>query len=199
MKITGYINDALSSVQPLNATAVVEAGTVSGLSSNLVVKVSIDNLSILRSVTVSLIQVISATDGINSQFFNTSACKQLGNANNTLYFDTPFLASSYTAANFSARVVYDVSEEDITLLRYISEKTTAQLLIRGCKKVTPSNNALDYPSFIQNLGTDNCTLIYEDMYGNTDTITLKPDVATYFLATKVKTGSGTTLYQLYSK
>jgi hypothetical protein len=199
MKITGYINDPISSIQPLNATATIEAGTVSGLSPNLVVLVSIDNLSILRSVSVAIIHILSATDGINNQFFNTNACKLLATVNNTLYFQTPFLASSYTASNFSARVVYDVSLEDITLLRYISERTTAQLLIRGCKKVTPSNNALDFPSFIQNLGTDNQTLIYEDAYGNTDTITPKPDLATYFLVTKVKTGSGTTLYQLYSK
>ena len=199
MKITGYINDPISSLQPLNAIATVEAGTVSGLSSNLLVKVGIDNLSILRSVNVSLIQLISATDGINNQYFNTSALKLLSNANNILYFETSFLASSYTAANFSARVVYDVSSEDITLLRYISEKTTAQILNRGCKKITPSNNALDYPSFIQNLGTTDQSLIYEDCYGNTDTITLSPASATFFLVTKVKTGSGTTLYQLYSK
>ena len=75
---------------------------------------------------------------------------------------------------------------------------TAQIVSKGCKKVIPSNTVNLTPSFIQNMDTVDATLVYEDQYGNIDTITLVSKEATYFQVAKVMVGSASKLYQLYS-
>ena len=199
MNITGYINNPLSAIQPLNASVSMLAGSSLGLGSKNIVRILIEHLGILRSVRINTIHLTSATYGFNEQFSGNKALKLVNEANNSLYFETPYPSTTYEASNFTLRVTYEVSAEDITLLRYIAERTTAKILNQGCKIVIPSASNLDYPSFIQNLGTSDNTLLFTDCYGNDGTLTLKPGEATYFLVSVVRVGSGSPLYQLYSK
>ncbi len=199
MKFTGYINHPSSSIQPLNATALVHAGISVGMEPYNVVRIIIEHLPILTSVRIKTIHLISATYGINQQYSGNTALKLISQSGTYLYFQTPHISADMLAGNFQVRVIYEVSPEDITLLRYIAERTTAKIVNYGCKLVTPSSAQLDYPSFIQNLGTTDQTLVYSDCYGNEGSFILKPGDATYFLVNIVNTGSGSTLYQLYSR
>ena len=57
----------------------------------------------------------------------------------------------------------------------------------------------DYPSWIQNRGVDGAALVYEDEYGNSGSITMTVNEITPSRIAKVKTGSGASMYQVYSK
>lgn len=58
---------------------------------------------------------------------------------------------------------------------------------------------LPQPSFIQNRGADGQALVYEDEYGNSGSITMKENECTLARIAKIKTGSGASMYQVYSK
>jgi hypothetical protein len=58
---------------------------------------------------------------------------------------------------------------------------------------------LPYPSWIQNRGADGQTLAYEDEYGNSGSVTMKENEITPSRISKVKTGSGASMYSIYSK
>lgn len=72
-------------------------------------------------------------------------------------------------------------------------------ICKGCKKITPGANYLDYASWVYNDDSADATLNYEDEYGNADTITLASKQTTNFRCAKVNTGSGSKLFQIYTK
>jgi len=199
MKITGHINNPSSSLQPLNGIATVYPSSSYLLSSNLCVKLTVPDLPVLHSFKVKQIHLKADHYTVNQAYSATTMLKLLKVDGNDLYFDTPYLNASYTYSYFTVEVIYEIEIQDILLLNYIASKTIPKIVNCGCKLVTPSASALDYPSYIQNMGAIDNLLLYTDCYGNSGTITLKPDQATYFLVTVVNTGSGADLYQLYTK
>ena len=58
---------------------------------------------------------------------------------------------------------------------------------------------LSHPAWIQNRGADGQTLAFEDEYGNSGSITMKENEITPSRMSKVKTGSGASMYMIYSK
>lgn len=106
--ITGYINDEFSNLQPLQAVAVLESGAVSGLSSSAVVKVTIPNLTVLKSVAVIDIEV----DG---EIVFPGTGRTLGQAGNVLYFSTT-LANDAIAGKVPV-VSYRIGSEDYDVVK----------------------------------------------------------------------------------
>lgn len=70
----------------------------------------------------------------------------------------------------------------------------------GCKAIVASANAFDYPSWIRNTSTTDCTINFTDEYGNEVAgYPLKAGEATDFRVMKVTATTGTGLYRIYSK
>lgn len=109
MRITGFINDQYSTMQPLNASAVLEAGSVSGLSDKAVVKVTIPNLTVLKSVVVTEISIESV------KIYGSGTGKLLETAGNVLYFETNI--SDDDIDDQSPLVTYILSEEDLEVVK----------------------------------------------------------------------------------
>lgn len=116
--ITGYINNEFSSLQPLAAEAILESGVTSGLSSSAVVKVTIPNLSVLRSTAVTEIIIDDVVI-----FPGTSI--SLGQIGNSFYFSTDIANDAITGK--VPVVAYVLSPEDYAVARAIL--ATSSLLI----------------------------------------------------------------------
>lgn len=120
MLITGYINNPESILQPLKGVATVENGSVSGLSSNLLVKVLINHASVLRSVKIINIKISSSV--VEDEIPNLVILKKdfgsiLNKTGNTFYFDTKLPESVYDYTNFTCEVIYHFNEEDLAVVQ----------------------------------------------------------------------------------
>jgi len=199
MNITGHINIRYSTLQPLKATAITLAAGAFNLSNNVCIRLDVPDLPVLHSFRVKQFRLISDYYHFDHIYSGNTMLKELYRTAETIFFDTPFPSANYSNTQIAVEVIYEISQEDLSLLLYIASRTTAKLVNLGCKIISEPGNNLDYPSYIQNLGTENQLLNYIDCYGNSGTLTLKPGEATYFLVATVDSGSGNTLYQLYSK
>lgn len=110
MRITGFINDQYSTIQPLNATAILEAGSVSGLSDKAVIKVTIPGITVLKSVVVTEISI----DGVKV-FGSGTGGRLLGQVGNALYFETNI--SNEDIDDLVPLVTYILSEEDLEVVK----------------------------------------------------------------------------------
>lgn len=192
MKITGYINDESSNLQPLKGIAILEAGATSGKSDKALVKITIDDLAVLKSVNVNKIIVDEAI------VFGEGAGALVEQVGNVFYYRTG-IADDEIGDNIPI-VEYSLSIEDLIIAIQLVMAKSAQGICGGTKTVTPGATAFDYPSYIENTGVDG-TITGVDEYGNT--VTTYPMTAGKITAsrfTKVTAVSaGVVCWRHYSK
>lgn len=119
-RLLGYINNEFNTLRIVGATAVLESGAVSGLSSNAVAKINIPNLSVIPSISITQITL----DGLI--IYGEGIGRKIATIGNTIYFETQIQNDQISGKSIIAQYVISTQDFEIVKMNEASVQNITQ-------------------------------------------------------------------------